>query len=87
MKLSVIKMTKAELMRIPKDERLWLIQFMNFFNEISTLRKAFFYSGKEESDFLIRVSQNSQVLFYLKLQAGKLFEYWEYIKKNFQRKR
>lgn len=84
MKLTKCTIAKTDLLKIPKREMLWLIQFMNFLSDIAIIRKATFFSAKEISDgIVVRESQDHQVLIYITLQAGKLLEGWKYIKNDF----
>lgn len=83
MKLLKMTMSKAELLSIPIKERNFFIQSARIMDEISILNKAVMFSSNEQDNEIIRKAQSSQALFFAVIMAGKIFECWEFIKRNF----
>jgi hypothetical protein len=84
MKLFKIEIAKSKLSLVPESERVFFIQVGNFLNDLSVLQKlSYFSANKKTSDSIVRGAQNSQALFLMKVQAGKLFEGWRMLQQNF----
>lgn len=83
MKLFKIEIPKPKLSLIPENERIFFIQLTNMLNDLNILQKLIYFSSKGADDEIVRAGQNSQALFLIKMQAGKLFEGWRLIQDNF----
>ena len=87
MKLAKINYSKAELLSIPKKDLEFFIQLMNFFNEANILRKLMVISGNSREEAskneVIARSLSSQGLFFMRIQAGKLYEGWNMLNTHF----
>jgi hypothetical protein len=84
MELVKIGIPKSELLLIPENERIFFVQLTNLLNDLIILRKLIYFSSStEESNDTIRKALNSQALFLLRLQAGKLSEGWQLLQNYF----
>lgn len=87
MKLAKINFSKAELLSIPKKDLEFFIQLMNFFNEANILQKLMVISGNSREEAskneVIARSLSSQGLFFMRIQAGKLYEGWNMLNTHF----
>jgi len=87
MKLTKINLSKAELLSIPEKELELFIQLMNFYNDVNILQKLMVISGNSREEAsknkIVGRSLNSQGLFFLRIQAGKLYEGWNMLGKHF----
>jgi hypothetical protein len=87
MKLTKINISKAELLSMPKNELDLFIQLMNFNNDVNILQKLMVISGnsreKASQNEIVGRSLSSQGLFFMRIQAGKLYEGWIMLKKHF----
>jgi hypothetical protein len=83
MKLLKIEIPKSNLLSIPENERIFLIQFMNLLNDLNILNKLTYYSSKDTNVDVVRKAQNTQALLLIRIQAGKLFEGWKLLQKYF----
>ena len=80
MKLTKLKISKNELLSMPKKELELFIQLTNFYNDVNILQKLMVISGnsreKASQNEIIGRSLSSQGLFFMRIQAGKLYEGW-----------
>jgi hypothetical protein len=78
-KLTKINISKAELLSIPEKELELFIQLTNFYNDINILQKLMVISGisreKANNNKIVEMSLSSQALFFMRIQAGKLYEW------------
>ena len=78
MKLTKINISKAELLSIPEKELELFIQLTNFHNDVNILQKLMVISGnsreKASQNEIVGSSLSSQGLFFMRIQAGKLYE-------------
>jgi hypothetical protein len=81
MKLTKINISKAELLSISKKELELFIQLTNFYNDVNILQKLMVISGnsreKASQNEIVGRSLSSQGLFFMRIQAGKLYEGWK----------
>lgn len=87
MKLTKFNISKAELLSIPEKELELFIQLTNFYNDINILQKLMVISGisreKANNNKIVKMSLSSQALFFMRIQAGKLYEGWNMLGKHF----
>jgi hypothetical protein len=83
MKLLKVAIPKSKLVLIPEDERIFFVQLTYLLNELYILQKSIYFSTQETSNVIERKGRNSQALFFVRIQAGKLFEGWELLQKKF----
>jgi len=87
MKLTKINISKAELLSIPEKELELFIQLTNFNNDVNILQKLMVISGnsreKASQNEIVGRSLSSQGLFFMRIQAGKLYEGWNMLDKHF----
>ena len=85
MKVSKINIPKSKLNTIPKIEQVFFIQLMQFLNELNILQKCTIVSSNELASLttIEKRSQISQAHFFIRTLAGKLYEGWKMIGKNF----
>jgi hypothetical protein len=87
MKLTKINISKAELLSIPEKELELFIQLMNFNNDVNILQKLMVISGnsrkKASQNDIVGRSLSSQGLFFMRIQAGKLYEGWNMLGEHF----
>jgi hypothetical protein len=80
MKLTKLQISKNELLSMPKKELELFIQLTNFYNDINILQKLMVISGnsreKASQNDIVGRSLSSQGLFFMRIQAGKLYEGW-----------
>lgn len=78
MKLVKIQMSKDELLSIPEKELELFIQLTNFYNDVNILQKMMYISGNSREiasqNEIVGRSLSSQGLFFMRIQAGKLYE-------------
>jgi len=86
-KLTKINISKAELLSIPEKELELFIQLTNFYNDVNILQKMMFISGisreKADNNKIVEMSLSSQALFFMRIQAGKLYEGWNMLGEHF----
>jgi hypothetical protein len=78
-----IEISKSKLLSIQEDERIFFVQFGNLMNELNTLQKLIYFSSHATDNEIIRRGSHSQALFLVRILAGKLFEGWRLLEKNF----
>jgi len=85
MKLLKINIPKSKLDTIPEIERVFFIQLMQFLNELNILQKCVIVSNNELESLttIEKGGQISQAHFFIRTLAGKLYEGWKMIGKNF----
>ena len=87
MKLTKINISKAELLSIPEKELELFIQLTNFYNDVNILQKLMVISGisreKANNNKIVEMSLSSQALFFMRIQAGKLYEGWNMLGEHF----
>jgi len=87
MKLTKINISKAELLSIPEKELELFIQLTNFYNDVNILQKLMVISGnsreKASQNEIVGRSLSSQGLFFMRIQAGKLYEGWTMLDAHF----
>ncbi len=80
-KLFKLQISKDELLSIPKKELELFIQLTNFYNDVNILQKMMVISGisreKANNNKIVEMSLSSQALFFIRIQAGKLYEGWK----------
>ncbi len=85
MKLSKINIPKSKLDNIHEIEQIFFIQLMQFLNELNILQKCTIVSSNELASLttIEKRGQISQAHFFIRILAGKLYEGWKMIGKNF----
>ena len=87
MKLIKLQISKGELLSIPEKELELFIQLTNFYNDVNILQKMMVISGnsreKASQNEIVGRSLSSQGLFFMRIQAGKLYEGWEMLDPHF----
>jgi hypothetical protein len=84
MELKKLSISKSDFMSIPEAERLFFLRFGNLFNEICILRKLVYFSGGTRTTHdILKKAKMSQAVFILRLLAGKLWEGWLSLRKDF----
>lgn len=85
MKLLKINIPKSKLDSICDIEQVFFIQLMHFLSELNVLQKCIIVSSNELSSLktIEKRSQISQAQFFIRTLAGKLYEGWKMIDKNF----
>jgi len=85
MKLLKINIPKSKLDTIPEIEQVFFIQLMQFLNELNILQKCVIVSSNELGSLttIEKRGQISQAHFFIRTLAGKLYEGWKMIGKNF----
>jgi len=87
MKLTKLQISKAELLSIPEKELELFIQLTNFYNDVTILQKIMVISGnsreKANNNKIVKMSLSSQALFFMRIQAGKLYEGWNMLGNHF----
>ena len=78
MKLFKLQISKDELLSIPEKELELFIQLTNFYNDVNILQKMMVISGNSREiaaqNEIVGRSLSSQGLFFMRIQAGKLYE-------------
>jgi len=82
MKLSKINIPKSKLDTLPEIEKVFFIQLMQFLN---VLQKCVIVSSNELGSLttIEKRGQISQAHFFIRILAGKLYEGWKMIRKDF----
>ena len=85
MKLSKINIPKSKLDTLSEIEKVFFVQLMQFLNELNILQKCTIVSNNELASLttIEKRSQISQAQFFIRTLAGKLYEGWKMIGKNF----
>jgi hypothetical protein len=84
MQLLKIEIPKDKLSSIPKEEIIFFVQIGNLLSDLSMLQKlTIFSTNYKDVTGIVRAAQNLQTLLLLRIQAGKLYEGWELLHKNF----
>jgi hypothetical protein len=83
MVLTKVQITSAQLIAMPKNDRVFFIQIGNLLNDLNILQKLIFVSAKYTEDTLERRGRNLQALLLVRIHAGKLWEAWELLKRDF----
>jgi len=76
--LKTWKVSLSSFKSLPKDDQIFIVQILQFMNEINILETGIHasWNGKNELPRLQRLAQKAQILFYVKTLAGKLYEGW-----------
>ena len=86
-KLVKLQISKGELLSIPEKELELFIQLTNFYNDVNILQKLMVISGisreKANNNKIVEMSLSSQALFFMRIQAGKLYEGWNMLGEHF----
>ncbi len=83
LEITRVVFSKANFDKIPANERVFMVQFSMFANEISMLHKFIVFSNYHKEGETILTAQNTQSFFLLKTLAGKLYEGYEIVRKNY----
>ena len=85
MKLHKINIPKSKLDTICEIEKVFFIQLMHFLSELNVLQKCTIFSNNELDSLktIEKRGQISQAQFFIRTLAGKLYEGWKMIGKNF----
>lgn len=84
MKLWKVEIPKSSLLLIPETERIFFVQTASLLNDLAVLQKCLFFSADTETtNDIVRESQNSQALFFARIQSGKLSEGWQLLQNQF----
>ena len=84
LEITRIVFSKTSFDEIPENERIFMVQILMFANEISMLQKIIKFSNyPHEGHPVLTSAQNTQTFFLVKLFAGKLFEGYELVRKNY----
>jgi len=80
-----VKITKDDLAKLSEDEQLLLFQLTHFLNELNILQKCVIMSANGINTFneIEKHGQVSLTLFFIRLLAGKLYEGWKRLDKDF----
>ncbi len=68
---------------MPEKERIFLVLAMHFLNDLNTLQKCVYFSSRCVTDGVQRSAENAQALFFTRVLAGKLWEGWQLLRRNF----
>lgn len=83
MKLYKFDIPKSKLCSIPKKERVFFVQLMNFANDISALQKMMHFSAETHTDNdIVQSAQTAQALLLIKTLAVKLWEAWKLLREE-----
>ncbi len=85
MEIGRIKFSKSDLENIPEDERFVFIQTLNVLNDINVFQKILVYSISENEglDEVVQKGQNTLTICILYILVGKIFEGWEFFKRDY----
>jgi len=85
MEIGRIKLSKSDLENIPEDERFVFIQTLNVLNDINVFQKILVYSISENEglDEVVQKGQNTLTICILYILVGKIFEGWEFFKRDY----
>lgn len=83
MKLSKIEISKKNMASIPEPERRFFILITNVLNDVNMLFKLTILSNKHRENIIELKAQESLTFFILVLLAGKLWEGWKMLGKEF----
>jgi hypothetical protein len=83
LKLLKFEISKEKLAAIPEAERRFFILMMNVLNDIAMLHKLATFSNKLRNNLIEQRAQNSLTFFILILLAGKLWEGWKMLGREF----
>ena len=85
MELTKISFKRKTFDIIPENERIFIVQLSLFVNEITMLHKLIVFSNNYKGSETAVKAQNVQSFFLIKLLAGKLYEGWQILQKNYFR--
>jgi hypothetical protein len=83
MVLTKVRVSRQQLNAIPRKERIFFIQIGNLLNDLNIFQKLIFISGKHTEDILERRGRNLQALLFVRILAGKLWEAWQLLERDF----
>src|SRR5262249_16641975 len=84
MRLIQVNFSKAQLDKLPKDDRIFFVQLAHFLDEIAILNKCLMFSGQTEAETEAQRSATAiQNLFFIRMLAGKVNEGWEMLEKSY----
>lgn len=72
-----ITFSKKDLDCIPEDEAAFLLQLGGLIHEVMSLQKFIHMSSHGTEDYIQRMAENAQAMYFYRLLAGSLFEGWE----------
>jgi hypothetical protein len=76
----------GKLQALPRDELVYLVQALDFANEIAFLLKALLVhmpNNRKKAKPPERTAEIAQSIFYTELLAGKTYEFWETTKQSY----
>jgi hypothetical protein len=79
-----IKFTKEALDKMEENEKIFLIQFGEFLNEINILYRCFFATSNSEGESEVeKKSKAGQLFLFIRLLASKLYEGWNILRTSY----
>lgn len=88
MDLTIFKISREQFNRIPESEQIFILQLCNLLNDLNILQKLALFSNNKNttiSEFENK-AQNAQTFFVFTILAGKLWEGWQMVYKDFYSK-
>lgn len=83
MKIEKITITRNQLNLLPEKERVFFVQLGHFANELSVLIKLLVFSENKSDIEVVKKAYFMQESIVVRLSAGKLFEGWQLLQKNY----
>jgi hypothetical protein len=85
MDLHIFKISREQFNRIPEVEQIFILQICTLLNEINILQKLALFSTNKKSEIseFENKAQNAQAFFVFTILAGKLWEGWQMVNKEF----
>ena len=81
--LNKVQIDQQKLNRMPNSELQLYVGSQIIIGEINYLRKLLIYQPIPSENEVIVSAENSQMIFVLRILAGKLFESWDFLEKAF----
>jgi hypothetical protein len=88
-RLLEVEFTKAQLDRLPKEDRIFFVQLTHFLDELAILHKCLIVTTQTMSSAAgaEKMAQRVQAMFFVRMLAGKLNEGWDMLKNSYARTR
>jgi len=88
MDLTIFKISREQFNRIPEVEQIFILQLSTFLNDINVLQKLALFSTNKKPNVgeFENKAQNAQAFFVFTILAGKLWEGWQMVEKDFHNK-
>ena len=87
MRLLQVEITKAQLDKLPKEDRIFFVQLTHFLDELALLHKCLIATAQTISSAASaeKTAQRVQSMFFVRMLAGKLNEGWKMLKNSYAR--